>query len=80
MLLLEAGGKDDWIWIHIPVGYLYCINNPRTDWCYQTEPEPGLNGRVIRYPRGKRARRLAPRSTRCSICAARRATTTSGRS
>ena len=41
MLLLEAGGKDDWIWIHIPVGYLYCIGNPRTDWCYQTEPEPG---------------------------------------
>ncbi len=53
VLLLEAGGKDDWIWIHIPVGYLYCINNPRTDWCYQTEPEAGLNGRVIRYPRGK---------------------------
>src|SRR5215510_2420584 len=53
VLLIEAGGKDDWIWIHIPVGYLYCINNPRTDWCYQTEPEPGLNGRSIRYPRGK---------------------------
>ncbi len=53
VLLLEAGGKDDWIWIHIPVGYLYCINNPRADWCYQTEPEPGLNGRAIRYPRGK---------------------------
>jgi len=53
VLLLEAGGKDDWIWIHIPVGYLYCINNPRTDWCYRTEPEPGLNGRTIRYPRGK---------------------------
>ncbi|HKA43962.1 MAG TPA: GMC family oxidoreductase N-terminal domain-containing protein [Burkholderiales bacterium] len=53
VLLLEAGGKDDWIWIHIPVGYLYCINNPRVDWCYQTEPESGLNGRSIRYPRGK---------------------------
>jgi len=53
VLLLEAGGKDDWMWIHIPVGYLYCINNPRTDWCFQTEPEAGLNGRVLRYPRGK---------------------------
>ncbi|MFN7087594.1 MAG: GMC family oxidoreductase [Burkholderiales bacterium] len=53
VLLLEAGGKDDWIWIHIPVGYLYCINNPRTDWCYRTEPDAGLNGRVIRYPRGR---------------------------
>ncbi|MBI4196115.1 MAG: GMC family oxidoreductase N-terminal domain-containing protein [Betaproteobacteria bacterium] len=53
VLLLEAGGRDDWIWIHIPVGYLYCINNPRTDWCYHTAPEPGLNGRSIRYPRGK---------------------------
>jgi choline dehydrogenase len=53
VLLLEAGGKDDWVWIHIPVGYLYCIGNPRTDWRYQTEPEPGLNGRVINYPRGR---------------------------
>ena len=53
VLLLEAGGKDDWIWIHIPVGYLYCIGNPRTDWCYKTEAEPGLNGRSINYPRGK---------------------------
>ncbi|HEY8386508.1 MAG TPA: GMC family oxidoreductase N-terminal domain-containing protein [Porticoccaceae bacterium] len=53
VLLLEAGGKDDWIWIHIPVGYLYCINNPRTDWCYRTEPEPGLNGRSILYARGR---------------------------
>jgi choline dehydrogenase len=53
VLLLEAGGKDDWIWIHIPIGYLYCINNPRTDWCYKTEPEPGLNGRSIIYARGK---------------------------
>ena len=53
VLLLEAGGKDDWHWIHIPVGYLYCIGNPRTDWCYRTEPEAGLNGRVINYPRGR---------------------------
>ena len=53
VLLLEAGGKDDWIWIHIPVGYLYCIGNPRTDWCYRTEAEPGLNGRSILYARGK---------------------------
>ena len=53
VLLLEAGGKDDYIWIHIPVGYLYCIGNPRTDWLYTTEPEAGLGGRAIRYPRGK---------------------------
>jgi len=53
VLLLEAGGKDDWIWIHIPVGYLYCIGNPRTDWCYRTEAERGLNGRSILYARGK---------------------------
>ncbi len=53
VLLLEAGGEDDWIWIHIPVGYLYCIGNPRTDWCYKTEPCPGLNGRSILYARGK---------------------------
>jgi choline dehydrogenase len=53
VLLLEAGGKDDWIWIHIPVGYLYCIGNTRTDWCYKTEPEAGLNGRSINYPRGR---------------------------
>ena len=53
VLLLEAGGKDDWIWIHIPVGYLYCIGNPRTDWCYRTEPDPGLNSRSILYARGK---------------------------
>ncbi len=53
VLLLEAGGKDDWIWIHIPVGYLYCISNPRTDWCYRTEPDPGLNGRSILYARGR---------------------------
>ena len=53
VLLLEAGGEDDWIWIHIPVGYLYCIGNPRTDWCYRTEPCAGLNGRSILYARGK---------------------------
>lgn len=53
VLLLEAGGKDDYLWIHIPVGYLYCINNPRTDWLYKTEAEAGLNGRSLGYPRGK---------------------------
>jgi choline dehydrogenase len=53
VLLVEAGRKDDYPWIHIPVGYLYCIGNPRTDWLYQTEPDPGLNGRKLRYPRGK---------------------------
>jgi len=53
VLLLEAGGTDDYLWIHIPVGYLYCIGNPRTDWLFRTEPDPGLNGRLLRYPRGK---------------------------
>jgi choline dehydrogenase len=53
VLLLEAGGRDDYLWIHIPVGYLYCIGNPRTDWLYFTEPDAGLNGRRLRYPRGK---------------------------
>ena len=53
VLLIEAGRKDDYHWIHIPVGYLYCIGNPRTDWLYNTEPEAGLNGRSLRYPRGK---------------------------
>jgi len=53
VLLLEAGGHDNYHWIHIPVGYLYCIGNPRTDWLYQTEPSPGLNGRRLRYPRGR---------------------------
>ena len=53
VLLLEAGRKDNHPWIHIPVGYLYCIGNPRTDWLYSTEPEAGLNGRSLRYPRGK---------------------------
>ena len=51
--LLEAGGKDDWIWFHIPVGYLFAIGNPRADWCFETEPDPGLNGRKLKYPRGK---------------------------
>jgi choline dehydrogenase len=53
VLLLEAGGNDDYLWIHVPVGYLYCIGNPRTDWLYRTEPDPGLNGRQLRYPRGR---------------------------
>jgi choline dehydrogenase len=53
VLLLEAGGQDNYPWIHIPVGYLYCIGNARTDWLYRTEPDGGLNGRVLRYPRGK---------------------------
>jgi choline dehydrogenase len=53
VLLIEAGRKDDYHWIHIPVGYLHCIGNPRTDWLYQTEPAAGLNGRSLRYPRGK---------------------------
>jgi choline dehydrogenase len=53
VLLVEAGGNDSHPWIHIPVGYLYCIGNPRTDWCYLTEPDTGLNGRTLRYPRGK---------------------------
>jgi choline dehydrogenase len=53
VLLLEAGGRDNWIWIHIPVGYLYCIGNPRTDWCYYTDAEAGLGGRSILYARGR---------------------------
>lgn len=53
VVLLEAGGKDDYFWIDIPVGYLYTIGNPRTDWCYETEPDAGLNGRSIGYARGK---------------------------
>jgi choline dehydrogenase-like flavoprotein len=51
--ILEAGGKDNWIWFHIPVGYLFAIGNPRADWMFKTEAEPGLNGRVLNYPRGK---------------------------
>ena len=53
VLLLEAGGRDNYAWIHIPVGYLFCIGNPRTDWCFKTEEQPGLNGRALSYPRGK---------------------------
>ncbi|NHZ42285.1 GMC family oxidoreductase [Massilia aquatica] len=53
VLLIEAGGRDDYVWIHIPVGYLHCIGNPRTDWLYKTEPDAGLNGRSLIYPRGK---------------------------
>ena len=53
VLLVEAGGKDDYIWIHIPVGYLHCIGNPRTDWLYRTEADAGLGGRTLVYPRGK---------------------------
>jgi choline dehydrogenase len=53
VLLVEAGRRDNYHWIHIPVGYLYCIGNPRTDWMYMTEPDPGLNGRALRYPRGR---------------------------
>ena len=53
VLLLEAGGSDNYHWVHIPIGYLYCIGNPRTDWCFRTSPEAGLNGRSLQYPRGK---------------------------
>ena len=53
VLLLEAGGRDNWIWFHIPVGYLFAIGNPRADWLMKTEPEEGLNGRSLNYPRGK---------------------------
>ncbi|WP_215407203.1 GMC family oxidoreductase N-terminal domain-containing protein [Janthinobacterium sp. JC611] len=53
VLLVEAGGKDDYVWIHIPVGYLHCIGNPRTDWLYSTQADAGLGGRSLMYPRGK---------------------------
>ena len=53
VMVLEAGGKDDWIWFHIPVGYLFAIGHPRADWMFQTEPQAGLGGRVLAYPRGK---------------------------
>ena len=53
VMVLEAGGKDDWIWFHIPVGYLFAIGNPRADWLFKTEPQPGLGGRALAYPRGK---------------------------
>jgi choline dehydrogenase-like flavoprotein len=51
--LIEAGGRDNWVWLHIPVGYLYAMNNPRADWMFRTEPDPGLGGRDLAYPRGK---------------------------
>jgi len=53
VLLLEAGGRDDWIWFHIPVGYLYCMGNPRADWRFRTTAQPRLAGRVLNYPRGR---------------------------
>ena len=53
VLLIEAGGSDHYHWVHIPVGYLYCIGNPRTDWGFKTAPQPGLNGRSIQYARGR---------------------------
>ncbi|MDQ0349302.1 choline dehydrogenase-like flavoprotein [Ancylobacter vacuolatus] len=53
VLVLEAGGRDNWIWFHIPVGYLFAIGNPRADWCFKTQAEAGLNGRALNYPRGK---------------------------
>ncbi|MGE3692699.1 MAG: GMC family oxidoreductase [Novosphingobium sp.] len=53
VLLLEAGGSDNYIWVKVPVGYLYCIGNPRTDWMYETQAEAGLNGRKLKYPRGR---------------------------
>ena len=53
VLLVEAGGRDNYPWIHIPMGYLYCIGNPRTDWGYRTAPEAGLGGRSLLYPRGR---------------------------
>jgi choline dehydrogenase len=53
VLLLEAGGRDNWVWFHVPVGYLFTIGNPRSDWMFRTVAEPGLNGRSLAYPRGK---------------------------
>ena len=53
VLLLEAGGSDNRLWVHVPVGYLYAMGDPSLDWCYQTQPEPGLNGRSLNYPRGR---------------------------
>ncbi len=53
VLIIEAGGYDNWIWFHVPIGYLFAIGNPRADWMFETEPEPGLNGRSLKYPRGK---------------------------
>ena len=53
VLLLEAGGSDRYHWVHVPIGYLYCMGNPRTDWMMKTAAEAGLNGRSLPYPRGK---------------------------
>jgi choline dehydrogenase len=53
VLLIDAGAKDDYVWVHVPVGYLYCINNPKTDWMFKTTPQAALNGRSLLYPRGK---------------------------
>ena len=53
VLLLEAGGRDSYFWIHVPVGYLYTMNNKRTDWCFKTAPSEGLNDRSLAYPRGR---------------------------
>ncbi len=53
VLVLEAGRDDNWIWLHVPVGYLFAIGNPRADWMFRTEPQAGLGGRAINYPRGK---------------------------
>ena len=53
VLLIEAGGQDNYVWIHIPVGYLYCMGNKRTDWCFATEKQAGLGGRALNYPRGR---------------------------
>ena len=53
VLLIEAGGKDNYPWIHIPVGYFKTMHNPNTDWCYKTEPDESMNNISIRYPRGK---------------------------
>src|SRR4029079_10523907 len=53
VLILQAGRRDNWIWFHIPVGYLFAIGNPRSDWMFKTDPVPGLNGRPLSYPRGK---------------------------
>src|SRR5258708_7325215 len=60
VLLLEAGGRDNWIWFHIPVGYLFANGNPRSDWMFETEKEAGLNGRSLKYPRGKAIRGSSP--------------------
>ena len=63
VLLLEAGGKDSWIWIHIPVGYLYCIGNPRTDWCFRTECRSGAGRTLDLVSRAAACLAAAHRST-----------------